>query len=73
MNICPEWGALSGAYVLDALADGEREEFERHLEWCPACLLEVAEFRAVLVRMAECLACQPDPVLRARVLTGIAE
>lgn len=73
MNAGPQWCALSGAYVLDALADGEREEFEWHLPWCPACLLEVADFRAVLVRLAECLACQPDPALRARVLTGIAE
>ncbi|MBF6170938.1 zf-HC2 domain-containing protein [Nocardia blacklockiae] len=73
MNSCPEWTGLSGAYVLDALTDCERDDFEWHLEWCPPCECEVEEFRAVLVRLAECLACQPDPGLRKRVLTGIEE
>ncbi|MBB5916261.1 anti-sigma factor RsiW [Nocardia transvalensis] len=73
MTTCPEWNGLSGAYVLDALIDEEREEFERHLELCVACALEVVELREVVVRLAEYLACQPDPGLRARILTGIED
>jgi len=33
--------ALTGSYVLDAVSDQEREEFERHLPQCPACDAEV--------------------------------
>jgi hypothetical protein len=32
-----------GAYVLGALSDTERAEFEAHLETCPACTARVAE------------------------------
>lgn len=34
---------LDGAYVLDALAPAERQEFERHLEGCAACAASVRE------------------------------
>ena len=34
---------LTGSYILDALSsDAEREEFERHLQHCPACEAESA-------------------------------
>jgi hypothetical protein len=32
-----------GAYVLGALSDAERAEFEAHLDTCPACTARVAE------------------------------
>lgn len=34
----------AACYVLGALAPDERQEFERHLETCPACQAEVREF-----------------------------
>jgi hypothetical protein len=33
----------TGAYVLGALAPGEREDYERHLAGCPECRHEVAQ------------------------------
>ena len=36
---------LTGSYVLDAISDTEREEFERHLQHCPACEAEVSRTR----------------------------
>ncbi len=36
--------ALSGAYAVDALDDGERIQFEQHLETCPECRAEVRSF-----------------------------
>ncbi|RDI55669.1 zf-HC2 domain-containing protein [Nocardia mexicana] len=73
MTAGSEWHGLSGAYVLDALTDAEQEVFERHLTWCSRCAQEVGELREVVVRLAECLACQPDPELRARILADLAE
>ena len=36
---------LTGSYVLDAISDAEREEFERHLQTCPTCEAEVRGLR----------------------------
>jgi anti-sigma factor RsiW len=46
---------LTGSYVLDAISDTEREEFERHLQHCPACEAEVRGMRETAARLA--LAC----------------
>ena len=46
---------LTGSYVLDAIGDTEREEFERHLQHCPACEAEVRGMRETAARLA--LAC----------------
>jgi anti-sigma factor RsiW len=46
---------LTGSYVLDAIGDIEREEFERHLQHCPACEAEVRGMRETAARLA--LAC----------------
>jgi anti-sigma factor RsiW len=46
---------LTGSYVLDAISDIEREEFERHLQHCPACEAEVRGMRETAARLA--LAC----------------
>ena len=40
---------LTGSYVLDAISDAEREEFERHLQYCPACEAEVRGLREAVV------------------------
>jgi anti-sigma-K factor RskA len=62
---------LSGAYVVDALDDAERAEFEEHLPGCPECLTEVAGLREAAATLAEDAAFTPPPALRAHVLASI--
>src|SRR5207249_1272530 len=57
---------LTGSYVLDAVSDTEREEFERHLQHCPTCDAEVRGLRETAARLA--LACAMTPM--ARVVTA---
>lgn len=65
--------ALTGAYVLDALAEQERVAFEQHLVECETCTVEVAEFRETAARLAVASATQPPAHLRDAVLARIAE
>jgi anti-sigma factor RsiW len=44
---CREASTDLGAYVLGALEPGERRRVEEHLERCPSCAAEVAEFAAL--------------------------
>jgi anti-sigma factor RsiW len=53
---------LTGSYVLDAISDAEREEFERHLQVCPTCDAEVRGLRETAARLA--LACAVNPPAR---------
>jgi anti-sigma factor RsiW len=53
---------LTGSYVLDAVSDAEREEFERHLQFCPTCEAEVRGLRETAARLA--LACAVNPPAR---------
>ena len=53
---------LTGSYALDAIGDTEREEFERHLQHCPACEAEVRGMRETAARLA--LACAVTPPVR---------
>ena len=53
---------LTGSYVLDALSETEREEFERHLQFCPTCDAEVRGLRETAARLA--LACAVNPPAR---------
>ncbi|MFD0261107.1 anti-sigma factor domain-containing protein [Kitasatospora indigofera] len=62
---------LTGAFAAHALPDPERTEFRRHLERCPACALEVQEFRAALARVGAAEAADPPPGLEARVMAAI--
>lgn len=43
--------SLVGAYVLDALGDGERAAFDRHLSGCVTCRAEADELFGVTVRL----------------------
>jgi anti-sigma-K factor RskA len=61
---------LSGAYAVDALSPAEAEEFERHLEQCPACRDEVRELQEAAARMGASEAIRPPHALRARVLAA---
>lgn len=65
--------ALTGAYVLDAVTDLERVEFERHLTDCATCTQEVAELRATATRLGTAAATQPPAGLRDAVFAGIRE
>jgi anti-sigma factor RsiW len=53
---------LTGSYVLDAVSETEREEFERHLQFCPTCDAEVRGLRETAARLA--LACAVNPPAR---------
>ncbi len=64
--------ALSGAYVVDALDDTEREAFERHLPGCLDCQAEVASLREATSVMADAVAVAPPESLRASILADIS-
>ncbi|MET0999795.1 MAG: anti-sigma factor [Marmoricola sp.] len=65
--------ALSGAYVVDALDDDEREAFERHLPGCRDCQAEVASLREATSVMADAVALTPPESLRSSILANIAQ
>ena len=65
--------SLSGAYVLDALSESERADFEVHLDRCPTCRDEVASLREVTPLLAETVAEEPPPSLREGVLARARE
>jgi anti-sigma-K factor RskA len=68
----PEQHLLTGVYALDALDDVERAGFERHLRSCPSCTAEVIEFREAAAALADRVAAEPPPRLRAAVLAEVA-
>lgn len=51
---------LLGAYALDAVDGGEREELEAHLRDCPRCRAEVAEHRDTAAWLAHVGAPAPE-------------
>ena len=61
---------LTGSYTLDAISDTEREEFERHLQHCPACAAEVRGMRETAVRLARARAVAPPARMEQRVLAA---
>ncbi|UCM90492.1 anti-sigma factor [Streptomyces marincola] len=63
---------LSGAYVLNALDEDERAEFERHLSQCAACAAEVGELAETAARLGSAVAVPPPPEMRHRLLRTIA-
>lgn len=62
--------ALTGAYVLDALTELERADFERHLNACADCRAEVASLSEAAVSLSELSASTPPPALRDQILAG---
>lgn len=62
--------ALTGAYVVDALDEGERARFEAHLEHCADCRAEVAELSETTAMLAADEVA-PPPSLRDSVLSAI--
>jgi anti-sigma-K factor RskA len=63
--------ALTGAYVLDAVSNDERQVFERHLTDCDACRQEVAELRETATRLGAAVATPPPPRLKDSVLAQV--
>ncbi|MFI1396635.1 anti-sigma factor domain-containing protein [Streptomyces sp. NPDC020681] len=63
---------LTGAYVLHALASDERAEFERHLDDCPACSLEVRELAATVAKLGLAAAVTPPPALKQQVMRRVS-
>ncbi len=55
---------LVGAYVMDAVTDSDRAEFERHLHTCEPCREEVRSLHEATARLAEAAAITPRPELR---------
>ncbi|SFQ54398.1 Anti-sigma-K factor RskA [Amycolatopsis arida] len=63
---------LTGGYVLNALSDDERAEFERHLATCESCAQEVIELRETVSRLGMAEQTPPPPDLKNTVLAEIA-
>src|SRR5512133_3967542 len=61
---------LTGSYVLDAVSDAEREEFERYLQHCPTCEAEVRGLRETAARLALASAMTPPARMERRVLAA---
>ncbi len=59
---------LVGAYVMDAVTDSDRAEFERHLDTCEPCREEVRSLHEATARLAEAAAITPRPELRGLTL-----
>ena len=64
---------LIGAYVLDAVSDTERRDFEDHLAGCQDCARETAELLETTALLAAETAVEPPPHLRDRVLAAVAD
>lgn len=67
-----ELHTLTGAYAMNALDDEERREFEAHLDECPACQQEVAEFEATAAELGGSLAETPPHHLKSQVMAAIS-
>lgn len=66
--------SLAAAYVLDALDDDERRDFEAHLTTCPECTVDVDDLRTAASMLAESLPpVAPPPGLKALVMAQIAD
>lgn len=65
--------SLIGAYVVDALTDEERAQFEAHLETCADCQAELASLHETAALIAEPEAMEPPPSLRTNLLSAINE
>jgi len=61
---------FTGSYVLDAIGEAEREEFERHLQNCPTCDAEVRGLRETAARLALACAVTPPARMEQQVLAA---
>jgi len=63
---------LVGAYVLDAISEADRAQFERHLLTCEQCRDDVRGLREAGARLAVAAAITPRPGLRAATMGAAA-
>jgi anti-sigma-K factor RskA len=63
---------LAAAYALDAVEPEEARRFEAHLQSCPRCAAEVADFHATAAQLAGAAATPPPTAMRDRVLARAA-
>ncbi|ALG06301.1 anti-sigma factor [Kibdelosporangium phytohabitans] len=63
MNTTNEIHTLTGAYVLNAVSDIERREFENHMAHCAACAQEVLELQETTARLGQTTAMALPPAL----------
>lgn len=71
---CDDIEELSGAYVLDAVTDEERQTVDAHLPTCQHCSQLIAELRSVVDLLPFAVPqVEPSPALKERVLTAIAD
>ncbi len=61
---------LSGAFALHALSPEEAEEFQKHLDACAACRVEVYELREAAGQMGASEAMAPPAHLKSRVMAA---
>jgi anti-sigma-K factor RskA len=61
----------AGAYVLHALSEAERAEFEEHLADCESCAQEARELAATAGRLGSAVAAVPPPALKRQVMRRI--
>lgn len=64
---------LTGAYVVNALPDDERAEFEVHLATCEDCRQEVRELREAAARLGAAEHTAVPEELKQRVLAEVAQ
>lgn len=64
---------LAAAYVLDALDDIERREFEDHYPRCEICSGEVTEFRSVATALAGSTATAAPTGLKSSIMDEIGQ
>jgi anti-sigma factor RsiW len=62
---------LAALYAVDALEQAEQAAFETHLPGCPRCQAELADYAEVTAHLAQAVAQDPPPALRATVLGAI--
>jgi anti-sigma-K factor RskA len=67
-----ELHTLAGAYALDAVPDGDRVRFERHLARCDACAQEIRGLREATARLGAAAAVQPRAELKQQALRAAA-
>jgi Anti-sigma-K factor rskA/Putative zinc-finger len=65
-----DFHVLTGSYVLDAVSEPERQEFERHLESCGPCDAEVRGLRETAAGLAMAKALRPPARMEERVLAA---
>ncbi|MDP9384766.1 MAG: zf-HC2 domain-containing protein, partial [Actinomycetota bacterium] len=66
------WADDLGAYLLEALPDGERQGFEAHLEACERCREELAELSVAADALpASVEQFSPPPELRDRIMAVV--